>query len=256
MWRLLGMTALVAGCSGTPLVGGTTGRDAGADLAGASCDQLVAWHAVALTEALACTPGAPNQCQALAEVVPLACPSNACENYEYVNDTTQANAFLHSWYQSCVPRDPCPNGVLACVGTAPPATCVPTGPGASTGVCTPAPRDGGAALAPDGGESCYQLSNDYTAVVRAALACRPGAPNQCQTQVTPNLSACGDCQTMEAANDATAVNAVWQRWFEQCVGTAACAQVGCPPIPGQTGVCVPVDGGPLGGVCVNSTPSD
>jgi hypothetical protein len=263
------VAALAAGCSAAPLVGGNAGFDggsasfdagnagfdSGSDLGGASCDQLVAWHAVALTEALVCTPGAPNQCQALAEVVPLACPTNACENYEYVNDVTRAKAFLGSWYQSCVPSDPC-SEVLACIGTAPRATCVPTSPGASTGTCTPSPSDGVSTVAPDGGESCYQLSNDYTAAVRAALACTPGASNQCQAQVTPNLFPCGDCQTMEAANDATAVNAIWQRWAAQCADTADCLQVGCHPPPGQTGVCVPVDGGPLGGICVNSTPTD
>jgi hypothetical protein len=245
MRRLLGIMVVVAGCSGAPLVGGTTGRDAGTDLGGASCDQLVARHAVALTQALACTPGAADQCQALAEVVPLACPSYACENYEYVNDRTQANALLASWYQSCVPSDPCPNGVLDCIGTAPRATCVPITPGASTGTCMPSP--------PDGDATCYQLANDYAAAVRASLACTPGAPNQCQAQVTPSLFPCGDCQTMEAANDATAVNAIWQRWSAQCAVPADCAPVGCHPTPGQTGVCVRVDGGPLGGICVNST---
>jgi hypothetical protein len=243
--------AVVAGCSAAPLVGGTTGRDAGTDLAGASCDQLVALHTVALTHALACTPGAADQCQDLAEVVPLVCPSNACENYEYVNDRTEANALLGSWLQSCAPApsDRCSNGiVLACLATAPRATCVPIGPGASTGICQPSP--------PDGDANCYQLSNDYTAAVRASLACMPGAPNQCQAQVTPNLFACGDCETMEAANDATAVNAVWQKWSAQCAVPADCAPVVCHPPPGQMGVCVRVDGGPLGGICVNSTPTD
>jgi hypothetical protein len=263
-----------AGCGASPLTGRTAGsagapgsgggdQDRGQQVVGgatdaaADCDQLAAAHSLALSKALACTPGAPNQCQTLAEIVPLACPSYACaENYEYVNDGAEANALLKRWSQACVPSDPCPNGTLACLATAPRATCVPTTPGASTGTCMPSPSDGGAGVAPDGGESCDQLAADYRAAFRAALACVPGAPEQCLARVSPYLGACNDdCVTMTAANDATAVTAALRRWAAQCAPAAACPSVACTPPPGQTGGCVPVDGGGTSGICVNSTPS-
>jgi hypothetical protein len=285
-WITAAVALAAAGCSGTRLTGGdpdsggescTTangclrgsggivGLDGGSaggsgGTGGQSCDQLVAAHTVALTKALACTPAAPNQCHALAQVVPLACPTDACENYQYVNDNTQVNALLLDWIGACPPNGfgYCPNGVLACGPHAQPSICVPTSPGASTGTCMPSPHDGGLGLAPDGGESCDQLAADYSGAVRAALACTPGAPNQCQARISPNLTPCdNDCATMEAANDATGATAAWQRWATRCVGLGVCTLANCNPPSGQVGVCVPIDGGiPTGGICVNSTPTD
>jgi hypothetical protein len=269
-----------AGCSGAPLGGGTGGsQGAGGDGApcstftgcgtgwggtsgsggtaggdGALCDQLSAAYSSALTAALSCTPGAPHQCQAVVATYPTACPGSSCGGQEYVNDGTTVEAVRGEWLAACEPDVHILCVAGACDPPAPPSTCVPTSPGATTGTCIPYGSDAGAAIAPDGGESCDQLVADYTAAVTAARACTPGAPNQCQAQISPTPDACNTgCGAAEYVNDVTGVNAARQSWIAQCVGAVGCPAILCPPVPPPPSIsCVPnVDGGTLGstGTC-------
>jgi hypothetical protein len=111
---------------------------------------------------------------------------------------------------------------------------------------------------PDGGESCDQLVADYTAAVIAALACTPGAPNQCQSYVSTTAANGPDpCRPMTVVNDPTGVNAALQRWSAQCQVTDAILLIICDP-PTQKASCVPnVDAGTFSrtaGTCVPSIP--
>ncbi len=263
-----------AGCSGAPLGGGTGGsKGAGGDAPpcttytgcgtgagaingsggaaggnGALCDQLDAAYASAVTAALACTPGAPNQCQAPVGTYPTACPGADCSGLEYVNDGTTVEAVREEWLAACEPgvHYGCP--AIACGSPVPPTACVPTSPGATTGLCVPYGSDAGAALVPDGGESCDQLVSDYQATVTAALACTPGAPNQCQSYVATTAANTPDpsnCAPMTVVNDPTSVNAALQRWTAQCFTGGPILLIKCDP-PTQKASCVPnVDAGVL-----------
>src|SRR3954470_7370858 len=141
-----------AGCNGAPLGGGTggskgTGGDGrpcntypgcgtgsggvngsggGAGGNGALCDRLTAAYSSALTEALACTPGAPNQCQAVVATHPTACPGSSCGGQEYVNDGAMVEAVRGKWLAACEPEVHILCIALACDPPAPPSTCVPT----------------------------------------------------------------------------------------------------------------------------------
>ncbi|HLK90809.1 MAG TPA: hypothetical protein VKZ18_13000 [Polyangia bacterium] len=261
------VAALVAvGCGASPLVGGTGGSPgyggapctvengclrgsggvsgtAGAGLTGsggingagggsALCNELTAEYAQATTAALACTPGAPNQCQVLVEIQPSACPD--CGQM-FVNDGTNVQAVGAKWIAACgpVPAGSCPS--YSCASPAP-VTCVPTSPGATTGTCVKYGSDAGAELAPDGGESCDQLAADYQAAVTAAQACTPGVPNQCQTDVYPLPKGPQGCPFPTAINDPTQVNAIWQKWANQCDPSTAILLIKCDD-PGPA-VCV------------------
>jgi len=252
-WFIAAVT-VAAGCGGSLGTGGSRAAGGGSGTGGAGgidvarCNQAVAEYATALSAELACTPGAPNQCQVLVGLQPTLCGGQtACGDQEYANDSTLVETARGEWLGACGNNEflGCP--LFECQPAAPPSTCVPTSPGASTGTCVPNPSD----VAPDGGESCDQLAADYALALTAALACTPGAPNQCQATLSPGLTACnGDCDRYLAANDATAATAIWQKWAAQCLGPRACPNTDCyrPPLNAQ---CVPVDGG-ASGLC--STP--
>jgi len=261
------------GCAGAPLGGSTgtggaappcttyTGCGTGAGGTGgidtALCADLESAYAAALTAAYACTPGAPGQCQALVDTIPMECPVECGPNATYVNDNTQLEAVRGQWLRACDP-----NGLhscieIACTPTLVPSVCVPTTPGATTGTCVPYGSDAGAGIAPDGGESCDELVADYTAAVSAAKACTPGAPNQCEVLLNQLPSACNSgCTATVAANDATAVNAAWSKWASQCALDFGCPLSICDPPPGPVGTCAVLDGPGMvtGGICVTETP--
>jgi hypothetical protein len=252
------------GCGGTPLISGTGGNPGSGGSLGTggglesgtggvnpvTCAQIASDYTLELQAAVRCTPGAPNQCQTIVATSPTPCPNLACGTQQYVNDDTQLELQRGRWISACTSGlvQSCPGGVC---DPPPPVTCIPTSPGATTGMCRPYGSDAGASLAPDGGESCNQLVADYAAAVTAALACTPGAPFQCQGQITPALSACHTgCEMTEAVNDGTAVNAAWQRWLTQCVGNVACPAVAGAGRKRSPGTCVAVDGGsPTRGIC-------
>jgi hypothetical protein len=239
------------GGSGVSGILGSGGYGTGG-IDGVVCDQIGYAYAQALPAALACTPGAPNQCQALVATYPTNCPGSACGAQEYVNDGTTLEALRQKWLGTCSAVD------QTCIDVGcgvEPSVCLPTSPGASTGTCVPLGSDAGASYVPDGGESCEQLAADYSTAVTAALACNPVAPNQCQTYVTTTPSGCDpNCGVSVFVNDASNVNAALQRWISQCVGTVACPLIYCkPPNPAQ-GTCVS-DGTASGGVCNKAHPT-
>ena len=161
------------GAGGDIATGGSAGADAGDS---ALCSQLTDAYGAAVTAALACTPGAPNQCQALVAIAPTACPGLVCGGQEFVNDATKVETLRGEWLAACEPGVRIGCVAISCDPPAPPSTCVRTSPAAATGTCVPYGSDAGTAVVPDGGESCDQLVADYTAAVTAALACTPGAP--------------------------------------------------------------------------------
>jgi hypothetical protein len=253
---LTASAALVAfGCGGTPLVGGTGGSpgtgggypafDGGGagGINGALCAQAVNAYAGALSAALACTPGAADQCQVLVGTTPTECgPGSACGSQAYANDGTQIEAARGAWLSACTSGAYLGCPLVECYPPAPPSTCVPTSPGAATGLCVP----NASGVAPPGGESCDQLALDYAAAVTAALACTPGAPNQCQATISPLLTACNDpCVRYLGAGDVTTVTTIWAKWAAQCIGQSACPNSGCYAPPPDVS-CVPVDGGATG----------
>jgi hypothetical protein len=263
-------------CSGAPLGGGTGGKPGasgagctpsgscisgaagavGTGGAGATCDQLAAAYTAAVKAATACTPGAQNQCQALVATFPSACPDSACGKLLYVNDNTQVESARWSWLDACDPGD---RSLCVSAGCDPPtltAICVPDGRGTTTGTCMPAPAsDGGIAPSPDAGESCDQLLADYQAAVNAARTCKSGAPNQCQVLLNSLPTGCNNgCGATVVANDATAVNAAWNKWANQCALSLGCTLNICQPPPGPLGTCVTLDGGTDTGLCVAGTP--
>jgi hypothetical protein len=247
------------GCgTGSGGINGSGGSGAGGD-SGALCDQLNAAYASALTAALACTPGAPNQCQAVVGIYPTACPGADCSGLEYVNDGMTVEAAREDWLAACEPGIHSGCSAIACGSPPPPTTCLPTSPGATTGTCVPYGSDAGAAIVPDGGESCDQLVADYEAAVTAALACTPGAASQCQSYVATtaaNGPDPSDCQPMTVVNDPTGVNAALQRWSAQCFTGGPILLIKCDP-PTQKASCVPnVDAGALTstGTCAVTAP--
>ncbi len=241
LWIITAAVFVATGCGSGAHLGGTGQNGPNGPL----CDQLQAQYTAAVSASLACTPGAPNQCQALVGIAASACPSTACDGRELVNDDTQVEAARQSWLGACGP-----SGFLGCPVSqcAPPAprTCVPTSPGAPTGTCmtvaVPDPPD--AAY-----ESCDQLTADYEGALNAALFCTPGAPNQCQQYAVTQFN-CGLCPYFVAVNDSTAPRAVADRWSKQCCAAYSmiiCNGPGFPP----PGVCNPVDAGsPTGGLCI------
>lgn len=251
------------GCLGT---GGIPARDDGGTRVGprfdaaidgsrnTACLDLDRAYGEAVQAALACTPGAPGQCQTLVATAPTPCLM--CGYQEYVNDATEVEAALQSYVATCAPKDAGCGLQSSCTPPLPRATCLPTSPGASTGTCfsyhfDAGAFDAGAPAGPDGGESCQQLALGYAAAVNAAQACTPGAPNQCQgyaqSTVPTDIAPCGYTPYV-SVNDSSVVKGPWQRWGIQCA--LPCAG-GLPPPPPPPGVCVPVDGGsPTGGICI------
>ena len=241
-------TTGAGGTKGTGGTGGTT-MDAGTGL----CDQIAAKYQTALAVASACTPGAADQCQYVVGNVPANCPTSACGDEIYVNETSLVESERENWLNAGCGGPPQLCIEIAC--NPPPAACVPDSPGATTGTCVQflAGADGGAA--PDAGESCDQLAADYSAAVAAALLCTPGAPNQCQASIDPMLTACDDsCGTPISGNDPSGVNAARMKWVARCGGNAGCVLVVCDPPRTATGACLP-DGNDAGaGTCVTGEP--
>ncbi|HLK90808.1 MAG TPA: hypothetical protein VKZ18_12995 [Polyangia bacterium] len=228
------------GAGGITAAGGATGT---AGAGGAFCADLENHYTIAFGQALACTPGAPGQCQALALTTPTVCA--ACGIQQPVNDATALDALQSEWLQSCATSIPCVD--LGC--SFPPGVCVPNGPGATTGTCMFGSSDAGV----DGGETCDQLAADYQAALTASLVCTPGAANQCQASADPMLSACNTgCDTLISVNDASAVNDARMRWAARCATDIACPLIVCQPTA-VVGTCTP--GGPSGvATCVTGAP--
>lgn len=232
------------GMGGTPAAGGATGT---AGAGGSFCNDLLSHYMVAFGQASACTPGAPAQCQALAATYPASCPT--CGILQPVNDATTLETIRTEWVQSCAVTD------QTCIELGcgqPPGVCVPTSPGATTGWCMLGGADAGTAV--DGGETCDQLVIDYKAAVIAAMACTPGAPNQCQASATPSLPTCPTgCDPVLSINDASGVNELRMRWAAQCGTDVACPQIVCQP-PAVIGTCTS-SGDAGGGTCVTAAPA-
>ena len=115
------LLSLVASCgSGSPA------RSDG----GRICEQLSSDYQAALSAASACTPGAPNQCQA-------AVPVSFCAGCDlYVNDGTQAIAIRNQFFdQGCDKSGPTSCSFVACL-QAGPFTCLANDGGSSGGVCS------------------------------------------------------------------------------------------------------------------------
>jgi hypothetical protein len=244
------------GAGGDIATGGTSGADASDS---ALCRQLTDAYGAAVTAALACTPGAPKQCQALVAIAPTACPGLVCGGQELVNDATEVETLRGEWLDACEPGVRIGCVAIACAQPLPPSVCVPTGgAGTTTGTCVPYGSDAGAAVVPDGGESCDQLVADYEAAVTAALACTPGAPNQCQSYVSTtaaNGPDPSDCRPMTVVNDLTRVNAALQRWSAQCFTGGPILLIKCDP-PTQQASCVPnVDAGAVSGSAGTCVPT-
>jgi hypothetical protein len=263
-----------AGCSGAPLGGGKgtggTGDEGGGGCTpsgscitatggsigtggtgGALCDQIDSAYASALTAASTCTPGAPNQCQTLVATLPTECPNLACGQQAYVNDGSDLEALDGKWLQACTPEPPHSCPYIACDPPLGPATCVPSGPGATTGTCVPSVSDAGATNAPDGGESCDQLAADYAAAVSVGRVCTPGAPGQCQVAVNTTPSSCfpSQCDVNGWVSDATAVDAAQARWLAQCGGQTGCVLILGDPISVSCVPAAPGDAGTATGLC-------
>jgi hypothetical protein len=144
----------------------------------------------------------------------------------------------------------------SCTPPLAPAICLPTSPGASTGTCIShefgaGAFDAGAAVGPDGGESCDQLAVDFAAAIDAAMACTPGAPNQCQAYFQGSLpnpieAPCGYLPYV-TLNDVTLVRAASERWWAQCGWLCSGA---IPPPPPPLGNCAAVDGSATRGICI------
>jgi len=100
---------------------------------------------------------------------------------------------------------------------------------------------GGGALGDKSTESCSQLQEDWSNALPAALACDPGAANQCQTYA---MSA-GNCSCGTTVQDATQLDAIVARMRAQ--GCIPAQQVACPCAAPFPLACVANDGG--GGTC-------
>ena len=143
-----------------------------------------------------------------------------------------------------------------CIESATPSVCYANDASNTTGTCIPTiSNDGDIVVDRDAGESCDQLSTDYAAALTAALACTPGAANQCQTLVSSVASACPQtgCGPVVYVNDASALPAAQSRWASQCAQTVACPQIACK-IAILPSTCVANDAGGSAGTCMQSVP--
>jgi hypothetical protein len=96
------------------------------------------------------------------------------------------------------------------------------------------------------------LAAEYGQAVAAAQACTVGSSGGCAQMVHSALagSECG-CDFIYV-NDGTQANALYQSWVVLgCQPKSTC--VGVCALPGQSGVCVPTDGG-VAGVCQFAAP--
>jgi hypothetical protein len=267
---LLALTAVA--CSGAPLGGargtGGSGDEGGTGCTpsgscvqgaggiipdagnGSTCDQLAAKYAEVVRAAVGCIPGATDQCQALVGNVPSNCPDSECGNQSYVNDGASVEAVRQSWLAEGCGEPPNECITSGCTSP-PPSVCVLVGTtGTSlTGTCKPASGT-------DAGESCDQLAADYQTALTAALACQPGAPNQCQAFAEPMLDPCNtDCGSNSiSVNDDSGTSATWMRWVGQCASNFGCPLIVCPPVPPPPpGTCVPGGDAASAGTCVTGS---
>lgn len=90
--------------------------------------------------------------------------------------------------------------------------------------------------------TCSQLVDEYSNVYPAALACTPGASNQCQQQA---MSASG-CSCESMVQDATQLNAIVAQL--RAKGCISATLVACPCAAPFPLTCVANDGG-AGGTC-------
>jgi hypothetical protein len=243
-----------AACSGTPGGGGAGGKTGTGGVDGGLCNTLSLKYADAVTAAVACTPGAPGQCQVLVSPSPTACPGSQCADYQIVNDGTAVQSVLQEWLAACEPSPGSCTDIGCREGI--PAACVPTSPGATTGTCAALGSDAGVGIAPDGGQSCTQLAADYVAAVAAAKSCTPGAPKQCASYVVQRLGDSASCLPVTLVNDPSGLNAVLGKWSPQCdltgglfecspTFTATClADADADAGAAGTGSCVDVQCGP------------
>jgi hypothetical protein len=136
---------------------------------------------------------------------------------------------LFVWPGCCIKQDMHLNRLLLLMGLVVPLA----------GAC------GGGAIGGQPGASCQQLQDQYSNAYPAALACDPGAANQCQQFVKsgPNC----DCEG--AVQDPTALDAIRAQMIAQgCVPQNASV---CPPCaPLGPASCVANDGG--AGTCMYS----
>jgi hypothetical protein len=106
----------------------------------------------------------------------------------------------------------------------------------------------GAALSLDGGcggsssASCQRLMNDYTNALPAALACDPGAPNQCQLVA---MSGTAKCSCGPIVQDPTQLNAIVAQLH--AAGCIPAPVARCLPCTSPPFACVANDAG--GGTC-------
>jgi hypothetical protein len=146
---------------------------------------------------------------------------------------------------------PVPTGTVTCnIACVAPGTCgcvnhqcaQETGAGGQGGAGGSA---GGSGIGGQGGgESCAQLTTDYSNALPAAASCTPGAANQCQQQALfPTCTSCYD-----SVNDATTLDSI----RSQLIAQGCTHPVACPcAFPGQV-TCVANDGGSGAGTCTAS----
>jgi hypothetical protein len=134
------------GLGGSPGTGGIT-VDGGN---GTVCVQLAEKYSATLSAAAACTPGAPDQCQAIVANVPAGCPTTLCNEQSYVNDAASVEAVRQSWVgEGCGPAIGCllfrcdPPPAAVCVPVPSTGTSTSTGKTADVGICVPMGADGG-----------------------------------------------------------------------------------------------------------------
>lgn len=96
-------------------------------------------------------------------------------------------------------------------------------------------------------QTCQQLTDEYANAYTAALACTPGAADQCQQQAPP-LS----CDCAAVVQDATQLDVLATELRAR--GCVPAHPYACPCVaePGPI-ACVPSDGG--GGTCTFATPN-
>ena len=233
------------------------GPDAGAKIVpdgGESCAELAADYAAAVSAARACTRGVPGQCAQSFPTTVSPC-DGVCPPVVWVSGPTDAELIREKWGHQCGPS--CSGDI--CTGSPGPWVCVPVDGGSPLGgICAPGtpPPDAGVGGAPDGGESCDQLSNDYAATLQGALTCTPGAPDQCQAEAHSEAACNGGCSFKVAVNDPNGTDTAWQRWAAQCL-SGSCLQYQCDSQSAAAArrACVAVSGGsPTGGICVEVAP--
>jgi hypothetical protein len=112
-----------------------------------------------------------------------------------------------------------------------------------------AARDVGPLVEAGSRAACEALEREFQSAWRRALACSPGAPNQCQTMATSGTVRCPLCpvyvhnaaEVTRLRNDFRAMGC--EAFYVQPCPVAACVA----PTPGR---CVPTDAGAAAGECL------